>query len=40
MRIALRADASSQIGTGHVMRSLTLADALAQRHGATCTFVC
>lgn len=37
--IAFRADASLQIGTGHVMRCLTLADALRER-GASCTFVC
>lgn len=39
MRVAFRTDASVRIGTGHVMRCLTLADALAER-GATCTFVC
>lgn len=39
MRVAFRADASLQIGTGHVMRCLTLADALRER-GASCTFVC
>lgn len=39
MRIVFRTDASVQIGTGHVMRCLTLADALHQR-GAECTFIC
>jgi UDP-2,4-diacetamido-2,4,6-trideoxy-beta-L-altropyranose hydrolase len=39
MRIAFRTDASVQIGTGHVMRCLTLAEALAVR-GAECLFLC
>jgi UDP-2,4-diacetamido-2,4,6-trideoxy-beta-L-altropyranose hydrolase len=39
MRIAFRVDSSIEIGTGHVMRCLTLAHALA-KHGAVCKFIC
>ncbi|HCJ28765.1 MAG TPA: UDP-2,4-diacetamido-2,4,6-trideoxy-beta-L-altropyranose hydrolase [Pseudomonas sp.] len=39
MKVVFRGDASLQMGTGHVMRCLTLADALAAR-GADCQFIC
>lgn len=39
MQIAFRADASIQIGTGHIMRCLSLADELSKQ-GAQCSFIC
>jgi UDP-2,4-diacetamido-2,4,6-trideoxy-beta-L-altropyranose hydrolase len=39
MIVAFRVDASFQMGTGHIMRCLTLADAL-QKQGSEVSFIC
>jgi len=39
MQLAIRTDSSVQIGTGHVMRCLTLAERLREK-GADVLFIC
>lgn len=39
-KVIFRVDASLEIGTGHVMRCLTLANYLKAYWGATCEFIC
>ena len=39
MQVVIRTDASLQMGTDHVMRCLTLANALNEK-GATVEFIC
>lgn len=40
LNVAIRADASVQLGTGHVIRCLTLADLLHKHLQANITFIC
>jgi UDP-2,4-diacetamido-2,4,6-trideoxy-beta-L-altropyranose hydrolase len=39
MNIAIRVDSSVQMGSGHLMRCLTLAEGLSKK-GAAITFIC
>jgi UDP-2,4-diacetamido-2,4,6-trideoxy-beta-L-altropyranose hydrolase len=39
VKVAIRVDASRQMGTGHLMRCLALADGLAEK-AVPCLFVC
>ena len=39
MRIVIRADSSVELGSGHIMRCLTLAEELNQQ-GAELSFIC
>jgi len=40
MRVAVRVDATARIGSGHLMRCLTLADTLRSQQGAEVHFLC
>lgn len=40
MQVVIRADASSQMGSGHLMRCLTLAEELCEERHAKVTFIC
>lgn len=40
MKVVFRVDASNYIGTGHVVRCLTLADELIKNEGIECIFIC
>ena len=40
MQVVIRADSSSQMGSGHLIRCLTLAEVLCEEKNANILFIC